>query len=83
MKRSGSTHCFDNKRNLVRHWFFFNFSLMWIFIGSLKISRMLSFRPPWRRWDRDPPLQGPRPNLRPILETTLRIRACVWPPPVL
>ena len=31
---------------------------------------MLSFRPPRRRWDRDLPLQGPRPNLRPILETS-------------
>ena len=67
-------------------WWDIVFSLIRIFIGSLKISRMretLSFRPPLHRWDRDLPLQGPRPNLRPILETSLRIRASVWPPPVL
>ena len=40
-----------------------------------------SFRPSRHR-DRDLPLQDPRPNLRPILETSLRIRTCIWPLPV-
>ena len=70
-KGQGSTHCFDNKRNLARYCCFSMRIFYWFFRAC-----GLSFRSS-QRLDRDLPLSVPGMNLRPILGTSLRIRVCV------